>query len=60
MKRLSPRASDRAAFRKLLFERARDIRRGSGPDYLPESAPPALSAAQFEALRARILRFARD
>ncbi len=44
------------AFAKLLQERAEHTARLRAALF-PKCAPPALSAAQFEALRARILRF---
>jgi beta-N-acetylhexosaminidase len=45
-----------AAFRKVLLERARASER-KRVDVFPARMPAALSRAQFEALRRRILRF---
>ena len=45
-----------AVFRKVLLERAR-ISEGKRVKVFPARMPAALSSAQFEALRARILRF---
>ncbi|MGH9605186.1 MAG: glycoside hydrolase family 3 N-terminal domain-containing protein [Terracidiphilus sp.] len=45
-----------AAFAKLLMARARETAR-KRERVFPNAVPPALSAAQFEALRARIVRF---
>ena len=45
-----------AAFRKVLLERARTSER-KRMKVFPARMPPALGTAQFEALRARILRF---
>jgi hypothetical protein len=45
-----------AAFRKILLERARESARKRVKTF-PAKMPAALNAKQFEALRARILRF---